>query len=61
MPFDTHRAEYFENELIRFTQPDDLNDPFECSPQKPTIEELNKLVETLISEFPKNIEVEKKN
>lgn len=60
LQFDIHRAEYFENELIRFTQPDDLNDPFECSPQKPTIEEFNKLVETLISKFPKNIEVEKK-
>ncbi|MFH7010552.1 DUF2971 domain-containing protein [Flavobacterium sp. FlaQc-52] len=33
LPFD--RNSYFENELLRFTQPEDLNDPFECLPQKP--------------------------
>ena len=26
------RITYFSNELLRFTQPADLNDPFECIP-----------------------------
>lgn len=34
------RITYFDDELIRFTQPSDLNDPFECIPQKITKEEL---------------------
>jgi hypothetical protein len=38
------RISYLENELIRFTQPGDLNDPFECLPQKPTKQEIQLLV-----------------
>ena len=42
---------YLEDELLRFTQPGDLNDPFECLPKKPSAEELNNLINSLI---PKN-------
>lgn len=34
------RRTYFENELLRITQPIDLNDPFECLPRYVTIEEI---------------------
>ncbi|WP_284462370.1 DUF2971 domain-containing protein [Chryseobacterium sp.] len=34
------RITYFENELLRFSQAADLNDPFECLPQKPQREDL---------------------
>lgn len=41
------RLSYFEDELLRFTQPKDLNDPFECLPKtpNPTEKELNELIE----------------
>lgn len=42
------RKDYFVKELLRFTQPNDLNDPFECIPQKPTFEELTNLINSLI-------------
>jgi hypothetical protein len=42
------RKDYFASELLRFTQPNDLNDPFECLPQKPTFEELKNLINSLI-------------
>lgn len=32
LPID--RKDYLKNEFLRFTQPNDLNDPFECLPQK---------------------------
>lgn len=38
------RVTYFENELLRFTQPADLNDPFECLPQEISSEELSILL-----------------
>ncbi|RUT71543.1 DUF2971 domain-containing protein [Flavobacterium cupreum] len=44
----TSRISYLENELLRFTQASDLNDPFECLPQKPSIEKLNALIDSLI-------------
>lgn len=34
------RITYFENELLRFSQAADLNDPFECLPQKPQKDDL---------------------
>lgn len=40
------RLSYLEDELIRFTQPGDLNDPFECMPQKPSSEEFETLLDT---------------
>lgn len=43
LPFDRH--DYFESELLRFTQPADLNDPFECLPQKPSKGEFSKSIE----------------
>jgi hypothetical protein len=48
LTFDEYRANYFSNELLRFTQPKDLNDPFECLPQKPSFEELTNLINILI-------------
>jgi hypothetical protein len=42
------RLDYFSNEQLRFTQPIDLNDPFECLPQKPNFEELKNLINSLI-------------
>lgn len=47
--FPVERLDYFSNEQLRFTQPIDLNDPFECLPQKPNLEELTNLINSLIS------------
>lgn len=44
------RLSYLEDELLRFTQPGDLNDPFECLPKKPSIEEFDNLINSLIQE-----------
>ena len=33
------RTDYLKNQNLRFTQPLDLNDPFECLPQKPSYKE----------------------
>jgi len=52
------RLSYLKDELIRFTQPGDLNDPFECLPKKPTVEEFNNLINSLIRENS-NIEIQK--
>lgn len=60
LPID--RKDYLQNEFLRFTQPSDLNDPFECLPQKPSEEEFNMLIDTVISNLPiVNEEFEKKN
>ena len=45
-----NRLSYLEDELLRFTQPGDLNDPFECLPKKPSIEEFDNLINSLIPE-----------
>lgn len=42
LPID--RTTYLSDELIRFTQPGDLNDPFECLPQKPDKKDMKLLV-----------------
>lgn len=40
------RLSYLEDELLRITQPSDLNDPFECLPSPPSIETFtNSLIE----------------
>lgn len=58
LPID--RKDYLQNEFLRFTQPNDLNDPFECLPQKPSEEEFNLLINTVILNLPKvNEEFEK--
>ncbi len=41
------RLSYLDNELLRFTQPTDLNDPFECLPQRPSKQELLSLIDDL--------------
>ena len=41
------RIDYLESELLRFTQPIDLNDPFECLPGKPSSEEYDRAVEQI--------------
>jgi hypothetical protein len=39
------RESYFSDQLLRFTQPQDLNDPFECIPAQPSIDEVKDLIE----------------
>lgn len=39
------RLNYFDDELLRITQPADLNDPFECIPILPTTEETIQIIE----------------
>ncbi len=46
------RIDYLENELLRFTQPVDLNDPFECIPQRPTKTELKDAIEKVSKKLP---------
>lgn len=50
LPID--RITYLQDELLRFTQPIDLNDPFECLPQKPTETELKGVVEKISEILP---------
>nr|WP_288933068.1 DUF2971 domain-containing protein [uncultured Allomuricauda sp.] len=38
------RLDYLEKELLRYTQPIDLNDPFECLPKKPTEKEFKDII-----------------
>ncbi len=52
------RNSYFEDELLRFTQPGDLNDPFECLPRKIDTE---KLKETLVRNLKRIIPTAKIN
>lgn len=47
------RTTYLEDELLRYTQPIDLNDPFECLPKKPTEKEFKDIVEKLSGLLPK--------
>ena len=46
------RIKYLENELLRFTQPKGLNDPFECLTQRPLVKDVNDDVNQY---FPKEI------
>jgi hypothetical protein len=42
------RLSYLEDELLRITQPGDLNDPFECLPFPATEEETIQIIEQLL-------------
>ena len=44
------RISYLENELLRFTQPGDLNDPFECIPVIPNKEEVISMFKIIAKE-----------
>lgn len=46
-----NRITYLDDELLRFTQPLDLNDPFECIPKKITQEELQESIKVNLSLF----------
>ena len=63
LPFE--RLSYLENELLRITQPGDLNDPFECLPIPPSIEEFIEVLNITskrelvrIEQFPKKERLE---
>lgn len=45
--FDPPRISYFKDELLRFTQPGNFNDPFECLPSELTIDEMLKIMDNL--------------
>ena len=38
------RLSYLDDELLRYTQPIDLNDPFECLPKKPSEKEFKDVI-----------------
>lgn len=44
------RLSYLQNELLRITQPGDLNDPFECLPFPATKEEAIKIIERFLAQ-----------
>ena len=48
-----NRITYLDDELLRFTQPSDLNDPFECLPQKPSDQDERNIIKTIKSELIK--------
>lgn len=48
------RITYLNDELLRFTQPGDLNDPFECRPQTPKFEDFESALNSLGEGFSKN-------
>lgn len=41
------RIDYLDDELLRFTQPSDLNDPFECLPQKPSDQDIKNMIDVV--------------
>lgn len=44
------RLSYLDDELLRYTQPIDLNDPFECLPKKPSEKEFKDVIK-MVSEL----------
>lgn len=42
-----NRVSYLDDEMMRITQPEDLNDPFECLPQQPSDEEMDKMIKNI--------------
>ena len=53
------RITYLENELLRITQPAELNDPFEVLPATPTIEDFLEILEKVYNESISMIEKSK--
>jgi len=53
------RLTYLEDELLRFTQPGDLNDPFECIPILPAKDKVIELLETVVKETLAKIDKDK--
>lgn len=49
------RLTYLDDELIRITQPEELNDPFECYPFPPTIEQICLILEETLAKRIKDI------
>ncbi len=47
------RLTYLDNELLRYTQPIDLNDPFECLPKKPSEKEFTDIIKKVSELLPK--------
>ena len=41
------RLSYLDDELLRYTQPIDLNDPFECLPKKPSEKEFKDVIKRI--------------
>src|SRR5437016_3927130 len=56
--FPPERLNYLDDELLRITQPSDLNDPFECIQILPTVEQvidlLNQILDKQIKEVVKS-------
>lgn len=50
----TERLSYLKDELLRFTQPADLNDPFECRPQTPKFKDFKTTLKLLGNQFNDN-------
>lgn len=53
------RITYLKDELLRFTPPGDLNDPFECYPVMPTKEDIIKIINIVASESIESLVKEK--
>lgn len=51
------RLTYLEDQYLRFTPPGDLNDPFECLPQKPSKLEIQELVLTVAKRLVGSVDV----
>jgi hypothetical protein len=53
--FPVQRITYFQDELLRITQPGDLNDPYECLPVPPSIDDviksMNRIIEAQIVSY----------
>ncbi len=47
------RLTYLNDQLLRYTQPIDLNDPFECLPKKPSEKEFNEVIKKLSELLPR--------
>jgi len=48
------RTTYLKDKLLRFTQPGDLNNPFECRPQIPKFEDFHSVLNLFGEGFSKN-------
>jgi hypothetical protein len=53
----TKRLTYLDDQLLRFSQPGDLNDPFECLPQKPSKYEIQLLFMEIAKKLSKSQDI----